>query len=259
MECAVSAIRACCLVSAVLIACGRADSSKPDGREGGACFPNDTCFSPLLCPADMAEIGDGLCMDRYEASLFADPSCTGARFGAGLDDIPSGFPDQVASQACDADCVGHIVSAPSVELYACSLPHIVPTAYATWFQAKRACENVNKTLCSEGEWYLGCAGPNGNACATGDSCAGLCNEWNTGPGVALPTGAMTACEGGAPGLFDVSGNLKEWTLGCAGVACKTRGGSFLDVDTQVMCFSTDDVNAATSQYNLGFRCCSHYS
>ena len=44
------------------------------------------------CPSDMVRIGDRVaCIDKYEATIYADNSCSGTRYGASSDDYPSGF------------------------------------------------------------------------------------------------------------------------------------------------------------------------
>jgi formylglycine-generating enzyme required for sulfatase activity len=86
----------------------------------------------------------------------------------------------------------------------------------------------------------------------------------------------TTCEGGVPGLYDLSGNLLEWTNSCApGLAgqpqtdsCALRGGSFNFTGNAVLCTSiegrervkpeqkgTDDTNGLYYSA-FGFRCCS---
>jgi formylglycine-generating enzyme required for sulfatase activity len=80
----------------------------------------------------------------------------------------------------------------------------------------------------------------------------------------LPCWTVTACsnvcQGGAPGLFDMSGNVEEWEDSCAassgaGDECRARGGSRLDAEPAVRCDAPTSHPRSTTSATLGFRCC----
>ena len=91
------------------------------------------------------------------------------------------------------------------------------------------------------------------------------NDANT----AWPSGKHPACEGGWPGVFDMSGNVAEWEDCCdesdAGPVrgtCVARGGTYQDNGSAVSlaCVSGDNstytvVRRNTASVTLGFRCC----
>jgi formylglycine-generating enzyme required for sulfatase activity len=95
---------------------------------------------------------------------------------------------------------------------------------------------------------------------------GVCDTDGTGR---VDAGSLAGCEGGFPGIFDMSGNVEEWEDSCepagdAGASndsCPWRGGSFNDGDfpTNYRC----DISGSyymgprsTRSLDIGFRCCS---
>jgi hypothetical protein len=68
------------------------------------------------------------------------------------------------------------------------------------------------------------------------------------------------CQGGAPDLWQMSGNVAEWEDSCsgstgAGDLCQVRGGWYGSNSTELQC---DDSSTATRAYasaEVGFRCC----
>ena len=134
-------------------------------------------------------------IDAYETSVFENADCTGVRYGEASADYPATWPATVNG---------------SIELYACSLEGLLPSAYLSWHQARRACEAQGKRLCTAREF--------GSSCNNGQSTwfpygqgfvPGGCNDAIAGEAQALPTGAKAGCTAGN-GTFDMSGNLAEW-------------------------------------------------
>ena len=94
--------------------------------------------------------------------------------------------------------------------------------------------------------------------------ATACNGDNRATGRAVDAGGYAGCEGGFPGLFDMSGSLNEWEDGCEqGVAgprsdgCVHRGGAFYSNAAGLRC---DTVTVARRDYtdsdcDLAIRCC----
>jgi hypothetical protein len=163
---------------------------------------------------------------------------------------------------------------------------VVPQAYISKVQAKAACANAGKRLCTADEYIRACRGtkqfdmyPYGGM----QRKPGACNE-GKGSFIATAFGAdfnkrtyaefndpkLNQLEGGLAktgafprcvspdGAFDMVGNLHEWTEG-ADMYGHTgfRGGSYGDAETNGPgCFYVTTVHEARyHDYSTGFRCC----
>jgi formylglycine-generating enzyme required for sulfatase activity len=80
----------------------------------------------------------------------------------------------------------------------------------------------------------------------------------------LPVASLPSCEGGLPGLFDMSGNVREWTGAIYQEAadpidtkCIASGGGIMSGESQLKCFggSIGTVARSMTAYELGVRCC----
>lgn len=217
----------------------------------------------------MVPIGStGVCIDEYEATVYADTSCTGTRYGESFRDYPCGFPALVESTGCTGVCSGRTTQPQTTPVYACSVAGVTSSRYITWFQARRACENAGKRLCSESEWEDACDGTVGSGGTTypyGDTYQPTtCNGEDCNCGSPGNTGALAQCVSSF-GAYDMSGNLWEWTEDCWYSRCTpdpyhvVRGGSFDDIEAGLSCGDRYDVFPAYScgfyGYYFGFRCC----
>ncbi len=130
-------------------------------------------------------------IDPYEAVVSYTPDCAPDTFyGQETDDYHIGFPNEV----------GGAEGGPPTEyqdlLYACSLPAVLPSRFITFLQARTACDNVGKRLCTRQEFLYACRETENK----------LCNWRNGAP---QKTGAASGCQS-IFGVYDLSGNLKEW-------------------------------------------------
>jgi formylglycine-generating enzyme len=166
---------------------------------------------------------------------------------------------------------------------AVSQPLVVPQAYISGEQAGQACALAGKRLCSAVEWRLACGGSNGTAYPYGGARQpGYCNDAgravmmqlhadkaargfgfaelndpriNQELGTLAATGSFTQCVNDA-GVFDMVGNLHEWTADPNGTF---QGGYYLDTHEHGdgCAYRTIAHGAGYHDYSTGFRCCTN--
>lgn len=158
---------------------------------------------------------------------------------AGSDgDIDAAVPDSGLADPCPDDmvligvrgnvCIDRYEASigPSDEVW--SRAGEMPAASLPAYSAQYLCEYVEKRLCTSDEWIDACRGDGGDTFPYGiDFDRSACNGYDNGAYSALPAGSMTDCEGGYDGIFDMSGNVREWT--CETSSCEivnAHGGSF---------------------------------
>jgi formylglycine-generating enzyme required for sulfatase activity len=202
------------------------------GAEAAGAASGGSASEPAICPLDMVEIpGRRLCVDRYEASRS----------------------DASSEDAGTAGGPAH------------SVRDVQPWVRIGQAAAEAACGAADKRLCTADEWQSACRGANAqqypygpeydaNACLTGDT--------DYGGSVPAATAAFPTCEGGYPGLFDLVGNVAEWTSTQTQATCATcfltKGGKYNSTATTnggVDCLSSLEVAQTVMGLSLGFRCC----
>jgi hypothetical protein len=177
----------------------------------------------------------------YEASR---PGATAER--AGLDGNPE---DEIESL---------------IEARACSRPGVLPWDDVSWAEAETACTAAGSRLCTAAEFALSCGGPQGEAYPYGISyrshiCNGRSYDADSDePGIqdgVLTCGAAASCT--RNGVFDLSGNLKEWVAERAGNLRAVRGGSYATVlGGGLSCHQEGDWKDRNFRHrSIGFRCC----
>jgi hypothetical protein len=136
----------------------------------------------------------GVWIDAYEMAVFDRPDCTGSRYGAAADDYPAGWP-------VDGN-------PPAVELYACSLPGVIPSGHLSWYRARNACQAQGKRLCGRREFSGAChessEWPYGPLYTPG-----ICNDALSGAGQVAASGEYAGCASEVQ-AHDMVGNLSEW-------------------------------------------------
>lgn len=129
------------------------------------------------------------------------------------------------------------------------------TSYVSLYQAGDSCFAKQKRLCSSEEWSLACGGPYSwnypygqnyeiNACVTSD----------TAP---QPSGMKSECRAYF-GIFDMSGNLAEWTSTPAKENRQFNNvmGGFWESGPRSGCQETRYSYFPQNRHNpVGFRCC----
>ncbi len=213
------------------------------------------------CPGDMVSILGRYCIDRYEAytvELLAD----------GKTRAHSPYE-----------------SVAGVKVKAMNAKGKVPQAYISRNEAEEACANGGKRLCRDDEWLGACKGKNPTQWPYGDERQpGRCNDQGTSSfnlifghdgqpppqseytfdhlndkrlnqmkGTLAPSGSFARCKNGF-GVFDIVGNLHEWTSAPGGTF---RGGYYLDVQRNGDgCeYKTTAHHDKYHDYSTGFRCC----
>jgi hypothetical protein len=147
----------------------------------------------------------------------------------------------------------------------CSKAGVIPWSSVTYAEASTACAASGKRLCSKNEWVIACQGTAGNAYPYGATYnKTACNGYDSAVNAPVATG-MATCVGGESGLYDMSGNLREWTSEQAVITPTppvplyvVRGGAFHTPEVGLMC--TFDLSLAVADVPLpanGFRCCSN--
>ncbi|RMH42932.1 MAG: hypothetical protein D6689_06720, partial [Deltaproteobacteria bacterium] len=230
-----------------------------------------------------------------DLSALPDPSSPGPETCNGLDDDCDGVVDNASGPGRVVDDMVHIASG-GLDFYiyryeasrpdasasgegtasarACSRAGVRPWSSVTWAAAQAACAAAGKRLCTAAEWQAACAGAAGSRYPYGDTFdAAACNAepFDGIPGgadddVALPTGdpALAACVS-ADGVYDLSGNLKEWTddiRGTTGPPDDTdiavlRGGAYDTPAAGATCaFDLSRLPVDAVLETVGFRCCS---
>jgi formylglycine-generating enzyme required for sulfatase activity len=172
------------------------------------------------------------CLDRYEASVWRVPNPTTTN-AVLVREIRRGRATRAALTAGGATQLGTLRDdyAPCADdgqncaddIYAVSLPSVLPSANVTWFQAQEACANAGKRLPTSAEWQVGANGTPDPGPDNGTT------DCNTDTALPSPTGGRSSCVS-ARGAFDMVGNLSEWVADWLpfSAQCQQWGNGFSD-------------------------------
>jgi formylglycine-generating enzyme required for sulfatase activity len=183
------------------------------------------------------------CIDRFEAAV-----------GSGA----LGNPHQGTDDE-DPSLDGSTTAAAATSL------GVAPTTGISWYQARAACENAGKRLCTLAEWERACRGTDSLIYPYGDTmiedaCNGFFAYTGQTPAV---TGSLDTC-GSAWGAYDLSGNVEEWVFDAwprlPGSPLfddrAVRGGSFKSNSQALQCVGEEfHEPPGSSDVDRGFRCC----
>jgi formylglycine-generating enzyme required for sulfatase activity len=168
---------------------------------------------PVRSCAPDAVVAGTICLDRYEASVWRVPNPTTMNASlvrriqlgrATRADLMAGGATQLGTAGDDYAPCSHDGQSCADDVYAVSLPAVLPSAFVTWFQAQAACANAGKRLPTNAEWQVGA---NGTPDPGPDDHATTCNSANNG--TTTLTGARSNCVS-SRGAFDMVGNVAEW-------------------------------------------------
>lgn len=272
-----------------------------DGLDGNCDGNLDEAFTDLGAACDNGKLG--ACRDAGKRACDpADPTQTTCDLSPapnptatnpagdpeicnGLDDDCDGSTDEGPSGGLLADLVpvnwggikvqvdryeasrpdASLSSAGILTSHVCTKPNALPWASVTYAQAAAACAASGRRLCTAAELQAACATSASLAYPYGNTYqAASCNGMEHTGSSALPSGSLPQCTTGSNGIFDLSGNLAEWTstkTGNTGAPqnldiMTLQGGSFLTPGLALTCsysLARITVNAVTD--SIGFRCC----
>jgi formylglycine-generating enzyme len=210
------------------------------------------------CSADMGLVFGVVCVDRYEAS--------------------------VVERAPDGTLLAHAANQPLADGHtyvARSVAGVMPQAYVSGAQALAACQQAGKRLCAPVEWRAACGGSEGYAFPYGpERVPARCHDNGVNPmlayhadteargwgvmelndprnveidGTLVKAGAFPGCVNDF-GLYDMVGNLHEWTADPNGTF---QGGYWLDTSLhgEGCAYRTIAHPFDYHDYSTGFRCC----
>lgn len=143
-------------------------------------------------------------------------------------------------------------------------------AYCTW-AGGRLCGKIGggaPSLATAGdpaqsEWAAACSHGGDTVYPYGDTFeAGRCNGAG-GPNSAVDVESLAGCVGGYPGLFDLSGNVREWLNACepgqgasgSNDDCASLGGSYASGEGALTCASVTPDRRSRAAPDRGVRCC----
>jgi serine/threonine protein kinase len=135
----------------------------------------------------------------------------------------------------------------------------LPTTHVDWEEAVALCDRAGKHLCREEEWEAACAGATHRRFPWGDAPAGQrCLKRARGVRAPLASGKKAGCVS-PEGVFDLAGNVAEWTASPLKEGAPQRvlrGGSFAQSDEKLACAARDYLLPGQGgNDHLGLRCC----
>ena len=263
------------LVTAFLLGCGQilgvSDWVVDDASTSGDAPPSDAgptdagvCRSPREGGLDGVLVQNEFCIDKTETPV--------AVYNVFLNDINTD-----PSMGQGPECAWNTTYAQSYDPFDAADPQHDqrPITAVDWCDAVAFCKYFGKHLCGargdggplpfdaeakKGQWYTACTNGTSQAYPYGATFdQSKCNaNIAQGDGSVLPVGTPTSCQGGVPGLFDMSGNAQEWENSCENDVCHLRGGPYFFEFDWVTCDKTgggnDNGRDAASPYNT-IRCC----
>lgn len=232
------------------------------GGNAGAGGSSTANVCPSGTGAEMV-VAAGFCIDatettnaQYAAFLDAEPSLQGQPSGCGENE--SLVPEKLWEDSL-RERPGH------------------PVAFVDWCDAHAYCAWSGKRLCGsrlggavppaaldeaeQSEWHAACSLDGARSFPyagnyNGLKCVGRDYHGQILGGT-VPSGS-TRCEGGYPGLFEMTGNVWEWENSCTTTSCAMRGGSYGSGSSGLKCASSMLWGRLFHDPGVGIRCCADF-
>ena len=245
---------------------GASGGSSGSGATGGS--PSGGTGGAASCPS-----GKGPSMVLVGAQCVDSTEVTNAQYALF---VAAKVPPQSVSQTPSV-CAWNTTFTPS-QGWPATGKDAHPVVYVDWCDAYAFCAWAGKRLCgavgggslpygdyadvNKSQWLYACSGQGTKKYPYGDVYDGAaCNGVDNGAGDAVAVKSLSKCEGGVPGLFDMSGNVWEWEDSCQASAgakdqCRLRGGSFwFNGSADLLCANGNANDRSASNDIYGFRCC----
>lgn len=237
----------------------------------GRCVPGAGC---VPCPPDMQLVrfrdGTAFCIDRREV--------TQAEYEEFIEKVDA-RPDISFMAACvlnasyvpdsAEECSGSFDPAVGAALPVTCVDACDAFAYCAW-AGKRLCagkngerlEPLHRGDLDRDEWQVACSDSTSSLYPYGGNFdAEACN---VGSNTLVAAGSLDKCRTPS-GIFDLSGNVSEWTQSCdAANGCAVRGGSYLHQSASAVgCYSVPALDGdpeplsfgSVTAPHIGIRCC----
>ncbi|HIE27700.1 TPA: hypothetical protein EYP66_10475 [Candidatus Poribacteria bacterium] len=176
---------------------------------------------------------------------------------AGMVKIPAGVFKMGSDSGTELEAPERLVTTEEYWIDKFEYPNIlgeIPLVNVTWYEAREKCLEQGKDLPTERQWEKACRGPQGFVYPYGDEYdKRKCRSevpWNEGPSV---SGTYRDCVSGY-GVYDMSGNVAEWTLGESVEERAVRGGYWQRIGFYTRCSHRIFFHPTYSAPNIGFRC-----
>jgi formylglycine-generating enzyme required for sulfatase activity len=246
-----------------------------DAQESGSVTDADASLPEAGCPAGMVQVpapggGKPYCVDSTEV--------TNKAYGAFLAVAePPDASSQIAECAWNTSFEAGTLGADNLPIG--SINWCDAYAYCAW-AGKRLCGAVgggsypfaNGYPSLASQWYAACSRGGAQVYPYGNTYQRTtCNGRPLDAGTMLPVGSLPGCEGGYPGIFDMSGNVSEFIdscdttpqSGCGSTGpecdlCLLVGGGFLSGGadgSNIACTYPNEVYRNSHYVDNGFRCC----
>ena len=247
---------------------GSGSASSSSSSSGAGTSSDSGSPPPPPCPGKPLPPGvwvGSYCVDSTEVTNF--------QYDAFLNDV--GPTPAAGSQP--AECAFNTSYAPN------SLrgPPGFPVTAVNWCQAHAYCKWAGKRLCGSigggsvdpktvawkdpnvDQWHRACTFAGTRVYPYGGTyLPTACNGSDvSAQQVAVPVMTYPKCEGGYSGIFDMSGNVREWEDSCDGAVgeadrCRTRGGAADNGQLHLTCDHDESYDRSYTSFRTGFRCCS---
>lgn len=229
------------------------DGTFPDAGSDASAF---ACPTGLPGPA-LAPVDNAYCIDSTEVTV-AEYTLFQAQMGTTIPDAGARckYVDDLSPNGTQGDV-------------------LEPQVQVDWCDAFMYCAWANKRLCGARDggaftsanandpsnaWLAACSHDGTRTYAYGSTWdAGACNDDNINSAVE-PVTTFPNCVGGFPGIFDMTGNAREWIDSCVantgnGDDCRSFGGDYTDDNNGAVCASATTHHRDYTNDATGFRCC----